>query len=268
MRKAFLAVLIIILCPVLLFAFESIEEVFTSLDSASFSSLLSGETVTGSTLSDGILQLVPGSGTAFDKASAACETENAFSVGIVSFVEYPDDWESFDDERKLLEVFNIMTSVSTQTGITYISRTAGYKEKVLIEDSYRVTDPEKKTSETDDPVFSELPSSFQMYSYQKDNRFGGNTFILDYVNTDNEIFLSITNNTSMKFMGVTCVEKEKLSMYIDVYLTEEGIVVFGMATICDREPEIKLLFYTIDLQSSFTRRITGMKDWFVKRVME
>ncbi len=228
--------------------------------------LIEGETLSNSTLADGVVHIVPRNSLIHQRALTASEEENSFTVGIVALAPYPAGWETMSDNQKAVALLNIMTAVSRQKGITYISRTAGYKPKTLIEESYCISDPGNTKSRIDDPSFSELPKSFVQYSYQKDNRFGGNTFVLDYNCTDEEIFLKITNYTDMKFGIVNCVPAGKLSMYIDAHLAKEGVLVSCLATVYDREPTIKVLFYTVDIEESFRRRITGLKDWFVEEL--
>lgn len=267
MKKFLLIFLTLVLSLFSAFALESVYDVFPLLSDSEIKLLIeNGETLENSTLQDGIIQLAPKGTKAYEQAKEASELDNSFSVGVVSLVAYPDDWKDLSLEEKQLKVFNIMTKVSTQQGITYISRMAGYTEKTLIEESYCISDPDKKNSKIQDPVFRYVPGLYSMHSYQKDNRFGGNVFKLDYTNTEDEVFLSIVNKTAMKFMGVSCVLKGKLAMYIDTYLTEEGIVVFSMATIVDKKPQIKLVVYTVDLEESFQRRINGFKNWFISSV--
>ena len=254
-----------------LYALPDVSSVFPFLDKESVeklteSSAPGGSALTGSTLKDGILHLVPYSSLIYRRAEEASAEDNSFTVAVSSFSPYPAGWAELDEKGKMLAVLNILTGISGQKGITYISRTAGYKEKTLIEDSYCILDLANPKTEMPDPVFSSLPGSVILYSYQKDNRFGGNTFVLDYRIQENEIFLRITNHTDMKFFGVTCVKKEKLSMYVDAFLTEEGVVISCLASVYDRKPTFTVLFYKIDVEDSFQRRITGMKDWFIKKL--
>lgn len=267
MKKTVCVLLVLTLCLACSFALNNVYDIFPSLEEEEILSMVENlESIEDSTLHYSVSKLAPANSMALEKALDAEKEDNAFSVGVVSFVSYPEDWKDLSQEEKLLKVFNIMTSISTQEGITYISRLAGYKEKVLMEESYCVGTSGKKNSRIPDPVFTEVPKQYSMNSYQKDNRFGGNKFKLDYQTSEDEVFLSISNTSAMKFMGITCVPKDKLNMFIDAYLTEEGIVIYSVATIYDKEPEIKLVVYTVDLQDSFMRRITGFKDWFIASV--
>ena len=57
-------------------------------------------------------------------------------------------------------------------------------------------------------------------------------------------------------------------MYLEVLETDEGFVLYTMAVVRDQEPEVNILFISVDLTSSFMRRITALKEWFTARVNE
>ena len=161
-----------------------------------------------------------------------------------------------------------MRGVSTQEGITYISHRSGDKPKVLFDRSWYLSDPSDWKSKIDDPVVTELPSSIESYCYQKDSTFGGNIYKHDFTIDEDEIFLSLNNVTALKFMGFTCVKEGQLHMYLDTYLTEEGILLNAMAKISDRDPQVKVLFITVDLPSAFLRRVTALKEWMETRLAQ
>lgn len=227
-----------------------------------------GMSLSNSTLADGIMHLVPIGSKIAQRAVEASGEENSFTVALVGFTAYPESWNNLSQEERMVKLLNMMTAVSKQEGAMYISRTAGNKPKVLLEKSYCISDLSKSNSRIDDPVYDSVPENLTLYAYQKDNRFGGNTFVVDYTCTDREIMMKITNHTAMKFMGITCVPEGKLSMYIDAFCTEEGIVISGLATVYDRKPTVNLVFYTVDIAESFKRRIMGLKDKFIENIME
>jgi len=262
MKKVFATAILVsaVLCSV--FAAQTVKQLLPRIGDYT-NLLLEGQTLSNSTLADGIMHIVPQNSLIYKRAEQAAAEDNSFTVGIVALAPYPEGWKDMSDGEKAVAIFNIMTAVSRQKGITYISRTAGYKPKTLIEESFCISDPDNSKSRIDDPSFTEVPAEYTQFSYQKDNRFGGNTFILDYNCTEQEIFLKITNHTDMKYGFVNCVAAGKLSMFIDAHLAEEGVLVSCLATVYDRKPTVRVLFYTVDIEESFRRRITGLKDWFV-----
>ncbi len=188
------------------------------------------------------------------------------SVFIEGNVAYPQSWTGLSNEERNLKLINILTKISSQKGVQYISRMAGYKPKTLLEDSYCISNLDKQKSRIDDPVFTQVPYSFTLYAYQKDNRFGGNTFTLDYEISDNVIKLTIVNHTAMKFAGYTCVKPEKLTMTLEVIQNENDMTIKGYAFAPDQKAKINLLVYTVEIDSSFERRITALKNWFVDQL--
>ncbi len=188
------------------------------------------------------------------------------SVSIEANVAYPQSWVALSTEERNLKLINILTGISTQKGVQYISRMAGYKPKTLLEESYCISNLEKPKSRIDDPVFTEVPEVFSLFAYQKDNRFGSNTFTVDYVISENSIKLSIVNHTAMKFAGYTCVKPEKLTMTLEVIQNEKDMTVKGYAFAPDQKAKINLLVYTVEIDSSFERRITALKNWFIDQL--
>ena len=261
-----LALVLLLICPV--FSLSEVKQVFPFVAQEYVQSLTEGENLCGSTLNGGIKHLFPYTSAVYARADAAEHEDNSFSVSVTGYTPYPDSWKDLTQEERMLKLCTLMTAMSMQKGATYISRTAGYKKRVLLEESYTITDPDDKNSRTDDPVFTRVPDFFTMYAYQKDNRFGGNTFEIEYAFSDNEVLMKIINHTPMKFMGVTCVEEGNLSMYLDAFCTEEGIVISGLATIYNRKPTVSILFYKIDIEESFQRRIMGLKDKFIENILE
>ena len=265
MKKVTVFFLIIIILP-LLYASLPLRKVFPQIDNKYFEMFKEGTTFSGSTLEDGIMHIIPKGTLIYGCADESSKRTNSFSVCISSFIPFDEALKEMTDEQQMLKLFNIVTAMSGQKGITYISKTAGNKRKVLIEDSYCISDLDNKKSKINDPVFTYLPENYSLFTYQKDNRFSGNTFTVDYKTTSDEILMKINNHTPMKFMGITCVPKEQLSMYISVYRVDEGVVISCIAEIFDKKPTVNLLFYTVDLQDSFTRRILGIKDWFADSI--
>ena len=57
-------------------------------------------------------------------------------------------------------------------------------------------------------------------------------------------------------------------MSLDMILTDEGILVSGLASVKDKTPKINLLVYTIDLEESIMNRVVAIKDWFFDMIGE
>src|SRR5574344_1967102 len=70
-------------------------------------------------------------GSMIQKAFSNIKTDaKGFTVIKTETIECPPSWNGLSKEEKQLKLFNIVSGISTQTGITYISRRAGYKAQV------------------------------------------------------------------------------------------------------------------------------------------
>ena len=267
MKKFVLFVLLISNC-LALFAMQDLNSVLPNCSEGQLDTLLQHEIVETSTYGADMSAVVPGESVFEEVVEEAKAAETGFSVNLTALLPYPEAWKDLSQEELQVALLNVMRSVSTQEGITYISHSAGDKPKVLFEKSWYLSDPDNWKSKIDDPVVDELPSSIESYCYQKDSKFGGNTYKHTFTIDENEIFLEVNNVTPLKFLGITCLKSGQLHMYLDTYLTEEGILLNAMAKVADRDPQVQVLFFTVDLPSSFLRRVTALKDWLADRLAE
>ena len=267
MKKIILFGLVIVCC-FSLFALQSLETVIPNCSESQLASLRDQQMLETSTLGSDISAVVPENSTLTPIVDEAKAATTGFTENLTVLIPYPKAWADYSQEELQIALLNVMRSVSTQTGITYISHRAGDKPKVLFDKSWYLSDPEDRTSKIDDPVVDELPSSIVSYCYQKDSTFGGNIYTHTFEIDEDEIFLEVNNVTPLKFLGVTCLKAGQLHMYLDTYLTDEGILLNAMATVGDRDPEVKVLFITVDLPSAFLRRVTALKEWLETGLLE
>ena len=268
MKRIFVLMAAFSVCAAL-FAAPTLSSLFPSFSEDSLNQLRSGSTFEAYTCYDQkIADIAPLGSLGRDKALIGDRLYKGFSVAAVSFIPYPDSFKNMSEEERRVALYNIIRSVSTQKGLQYISHLEGDKPTTLFEDAYMLSDPDKLKSRIDDPVSTTVPESYSCYCYQKDNRFGKNVYSVKYTIKDTDFLMDINNYSKMKYMGFTCVDKGALNMYLEVIETEEGFVLYTMAIVKDREPEVKVLFITVDLPSAFMRRITALKNWLVQRVNE
>lgn len=241
---------------------KSVKAVLPSLGNTA-DRLVSGELLSADN-ADGtdITKFAPEGSLLGRKLASAPTGANGFAVASVSVVPYPDSWTKLNRNERLLALYNVLGRISTQKGITYISRRAGYKPKVLFDQSYYIGSPEDTKTALPDPVVSALPVSEKRWVYQNDTSFGGNTYEYSYTTDGDEIFLELTNCTPMKYHGVTCLKEKELSMYISVYLTEEGIILNSAAIVTGHKTHVKILFLDVDLSDSFKRRTEALHTWY------
>ncbi len=70
----------------------------------------------------------------------------------------------------------------------------------------------------------------------------------------------------MKYMGFKCVEKGNLHLYLDACLTEEGVIISGLAVVYNQKTEVNVLVTTVDLPTAFLKRVASLKDWFLAHI--
>ena len=253
---------------VTLAAEPSVYDIVSEFPEGRIESFFSGETVEYYSIYG---QYVPG--IAFDgtmgksKALKDYNEESAFTLGLATFIKYPESWENLSYEEKKLEIINTLLSVSTIKGIEYISHSAGDKPKVLFSDAYTLVDKDSK-KEAYDVEFSYAPESYsyELAAYLKDSIFGGNKYLINYEISESEIFMTITNYSDLKFMFFKAMSKGELNMCVDAVMTKEGIALFALATVYGRDPVVKTPITDVDLPSAFMKRITSLKNWFVTEI--
>lgn len=267
MKKAFLIISFISIC-FFLSAEPSIYDIISEFPPDRVEDLLSGQTIKYYSING---QYVPG--IAYDytmgksKATKDYNESDAFTLGLASFIEYPESWKELEYDEKKLNIINTLLSVSTIEGITYKSYTAGDKPKVLFSEAYTLVDKDSK-KEAYDVEFSYAPEeySYEIAAYLKDSIFGGNKYLIKYDISESEIFMTITNYSDLKFMFFKAMSKGELNMCVDVVMTEEGIALFALATVYGRDPVVKTPITEVDLPSAFMKRITSLKNWFFEEI--
>ncbi|MCK9169704.1 MAG: hypothetical protein M0P01_04755 [Treponema sp.] len=254
------AAAIVFICS--LAAQQSVKESLPALGKTA-DRLISGELLSSDN-ADGtdITRFAPEGSLIAKKLAAAPAGVNGFAVTSVSVVPYPDSWNTMSSDECMLALYNILCRISSQKGITYISRRAGYKPKVLFDQSYYISGPDDDKTVLPDPVVSELPSSETRWVYQSDTSFGGTIYQYTYTTGSSEILLKLTNHTPMKYHGITCLKENELSMYISVYPASDGIILNSTAVITGHKTHVKILFLDVDLSDSFRRRTEALHTWY------
>ena len=239
----------------------SLRSILPDVDDDTYSRLLSGEIVRENS-SDGDLSVIaPSSDLVKGKIDYILSLEKGFGVAVGSLVPYPESWKEMSGEERELALYNSLLKVSTQKGLTYISHRAGDKEKTLFEDSYMLSSDNKK-DRMDDPVVTSVPDYAEYYAYQDDTSFGGNVYSVTYTASGDEIFMDIRNNNDLHLMGINIVKKGKVNMSLDIVETDEGIYVYALASVKDKNPKMTIVFYTVDLELSFYNRVVALSKWF------
>ena len=264
--KKFLFILILLLSAAVLSALP-LRSILPSVDEESYSRILSGEIVSVNSYEGDLSSIAPLSELVSEKIDYILSLKKGFGVAVGSLVPYPEEWKNMSAEERKLALYNSLLKVSTQKGLTYISHSAGDKEKTLFEDSYMLSSDNKK-DRMDDPVVTTVPAYAEYYAYQDDTSFGGNVYSVNYTSRGDEIFMDIKNNNDLHLMGINIVKKGKVNMSLDIVETDEGIYVYALASVKDKNPKMTIVFYTVNLELSFYNRIVALSKWFRSAIGE
>ena len=246
---------------------NSVLSYFPNFSSEEQERLLSGEMLKGTSVSDDIRAFIAKDSIITDTCERVLSYEKGFVVALDMLIPYPKEMEGMSQEEKLLFLYNNSLKVSTMKGIQYISHRAGDKLKVLFDDAYMLGSDDID-DRIDDPKVDGVPEYAEHYVYMKDTSFGKNVYLIEYKTRGNELALEMKNSSELKFMGIGIVAPGKVSMSLDMILTDEGILVSGLASVKDKTPKINLLVYTIDLEESIMNRVVAIKDWFFDMIGE
>jgi hypothetical protein len=267
-RKIFSILLLSLIVIGAVYAESSITEVMDGYAEKYRDRVLNGETIELYSVYEEDASSVAFDGTkGKEKAEEDMKLDDTLVSGISAFVPYPDSWSELSHDDKKLKIINTLLSISTIKGITYISDSAGDKPRTLFSDAYTLTSV-KKGKKAYDVTFSYAPVtySYDIAAYLKDNIFGGNTYTVNYDISENEIFMTVTNVSKLKFLFFTAVEEGELDLCVDVLMTKEGIAIFGLATVRDADEYVETPVTDVHLPSAFTRRISSLKDWFIEEI--
>ena len=229
--------------------------------------IANGELVSSNN-SDGtdLTAYVPAGSVIAEMLQTAPTGKKGFAIASVTLVPYPASWNRMSASERMLALYNVLGCISTQKGITYISRRAGYKPKELFTQSYYIANENKKSPPLSDITAAVVPETEVRYVFQEDTSFGENTYRHTYTNSDDEIFVEITNCTPMKYRGVTCLKKEEMRMCISLYPVQEGVLVSSAAIVTGHKTTVTVVVVKVDLADSYKRRTDALHAWFKKHV--
>lgn len=204
---------------------------------------------------------------AYRQAQQAGAPSSGFALSAVTYVPYTDTLSAMGMQQRQLSIFNAVRALSTQEGLTYISRRAGYKPRVLIQKSSYMEDERNLNRLLADPVATEFPYQVQSYFFQRDTTFGGNRYLQTFLNSDKEIFVNVTNLSTMRaLLLVPALKPGELQVNLSTYQLQKGLLVTALASVVGKETEVSILGISVDLVSAFERRIVALQRWFLDRI--
>ncbi len=156
----------------------------------------------------------------------------------------------------LLEIYNTLLNVSSMKGIMYYSPSRKRK-RTLFTKSY-VIHSTADSSPLPDPVVSRLYNIPSLYISQSDKTFGSNVYKASYRTWGKALWVSMVNETPMKYKFITMVHPEGISMNLVVIKTNTGLVFYGLTA----AKTFSFLGLERTKKESFYYRIKALYNWF------
>ena len=208
-------------------------------------------------------QLTPASAlssTVVEKANAVDYTVGIESLYFIPKEKLTDELLDLSREEFLLNIYNTMRSISSLEGIEYYSASRE-RMRTLFSETWVIRGPDDKTR-LPDPIVNSIPKEDSVYIHQKDLTFGKNISEVVYRHEGNALSMSITNETTMRYMIFPLVKKGNMSMQMLILPVREGIVFYGLSSI----DVLDLKIFYDKMRDSFTNRLIALKDWFLDQV--
>jgi len=164
------------------------------------------------------------------------------------------------DEKQKIAVYNQMTAISTLAGIQYYSASRGAM-RTFYEYSSIIDNPTAKKP-LQDPVFTQPPATLTLFARQKDLTFGDNIYRYDYFNTENAVFFTQENITSLNYGIIPVIGKGNLHSVMAVIDCGDTILIYA-ASLAKAATAPGLLD---KINSSFSNRAQAILSWFSKKI--
>jgi hypothetical protein len=245
---------------------------------------------------DEVLKVLPADSMIAQALSIAPLGDKNFMVVKKNVIPYPASWETLTPAEKQLKLFNIMSRISTQVGISYPVQNAALVKKNTITNSSYISAPGSQEMQTEtakkddsdkdeeareksgekhhekedddeghailDPVAAELPQRLERRAEQEDSLFGEMEYSHIFTSTDTETLLTETNLSTMKFAGTTCADKREYTVYTSALQTEAGIELDSVTVLNNHDSMKKILFWNVDLADAFGRKSDALSAWY------
>jgi len=156
-------------------------------------------------------------------------------------------------------IFNVLCSISTLTGIEYYSASRK-RMRIFYDKSYVVDGPEGKIP-LSDPIVSKAPAKSTLYALQRDLTFGENRYRYDYDIQKHYIRFTQENLTTLHWGFVPLLGKGKLRTTVMVIDLEGYLLVYAISAA--KAPLIPGL--EGKMRDSFSNRADAIYGWFSKK---
>jgi len=164
------------------------------------------------------------------------------------------------DEKQKNIVFTQMTAISTLTGIQYYS-SSRKAMRVFYEYSSIIDGPTTKKS-VPDPVFNQTPGTLTFFTRQKDLTFGDNIYRYYNTSTQDVLFSSVENITTLNFGIIPVISKGNLHLVMSAIDCGDSILIYAVSI-----AKVAAVSGLSDkISNSFSNRAQALLDWFSDRL--
>ncbi len=173
------------------------------------------------------------------------------TIGVESLFLYKTD-----KEFSVLDLYNILLSISTMKGIEYYSQSRK-RMRTLFTDSYVLQSKENKVRIPDFTVTNPL-EGITFYADQIDKTFGENIYKTEYKSDGETIWIRMSNETPMKYKFIRMVNPGDTSINVKVRKVDEGLLFYGVTGV----HTFSFLGLERAKKESFYNRIKALYGWF------
>jgi hypothetical protein len=191
-----------------------------------------------------------------------------YSVGVealffIDGVRVADSVYGDDRETFLLNLYNILRSVSSLQGLEYYSTSRG-RMRTLFEEYWAIENPRDRDP-IPDPVVGEIVpgEADTVYVHQRDLTFGSSVAGVTYRSGTDGLAMHIENVTTMFYAIFPLVGRRDMQWEILVIPVREGILFYGMCVL----DVLNIKEFREKMRNSMTTRLEALYFWFSDMVM-
>ena len=160
-----------------------------------------------------------------------------------------------DTPQGLLRLYNILHAASTMKGITYFSASRK-REIVLFTESYAI-ESLKNASRIADPIFTSVPTTNTMYTFQADQSFGKSAYKQDFTIRADHLLVGIENLSTISLFFVPLIRPGALVSRLVLVPSGVDLVFYGLSYIRTTAP----LGNAQSREESLANRLIALTDW-------
>ena len=167
---------------------------------------------------------------------------------------------SWDSGQKL-QIFNQLLAISTLTGIQYFSASRNAM-RTFYEFSGVIDGPQSRNPASD-PVFFQIPDTFNLYARQRDLTFGDNIYLYNFFNTADAVFFVQENITSLTYGIIPAIGRNNLQSVIAIIDSGDSILIYAASM----AKAVSLPGMGDRISNSFKNRAEAVLKWLSGRLI-